>query len=220
MAFKIEEKFELQAPVERVWKYLIDPAKVVVCIPGAELIESQDDQTFVGAVKVKVGPVTMSYKGTVKFTEVDEQNLQVKLVGEGRESGGAGSAKVAMLSRVTPLENGRVEVTVEAEMDLVGKIVQFGRGMIQEVSKQLFRQFAACVRQHLEVDDEPQTLEPAPTAKSGTEARDETKVESKPEPRVEPKVEAKPVSATSLGLRALWAIIARSFMRLFGKQSN
>lgn len=220
MGFKIEEKFEVQAPVERVWRYMVDPARVVVCIPGAELIESQDEQTFVGAVKVKVGPVTMSYKGTVKFTEVDEQNHQVRMVGEGRESGGAGSAKVAMLSRMTPLENGMVQVVVEAEMDLVGKIVQFGRGMIQEVSKQLFRQFSACVKQHLEVDDEPQTAEPAPTAESEAEVKTESNPEPKAESRIEPKIEAKPVSATSLGLRALWAIIARSFMRLFGKQPN
>lgn len=216
MGFKIEERFEVQAPVERVWKYLIDPARVVVCIPGAELLESQDDQTFLGAVKVKVGPITMSYKGTVKFTEIDEQNHEVKMVGEGREASGAGSAKVAMLSRVTPLENGSVQVTVEADMDLVGKIVQFGRGMIQEVSKQLFRQFSACVKQHLEIEDEPQAPEEASTA----ETRAETQPAPEAETKVEPKIEAKPVSATSLGLRALWAIIARSFMRLFGKQSN
>ncbi len=69
MPFKVEEEFEVNAPVQRVWEYLIDPAKVVVCIPGAELLESQDERTFMGAVKVKVGPVTMSYKGQVKFTE-------------------------------------------------------------------------------------------------------------------------------------------------------
>ncbi len=68
MPFKIEEEFEVQGPVQRVWEYLIDPAKVVVCIPGAELLESQDERTFLGAVKVKVGPVTMSYKGLVEFT--------------------------------------------------------------------------------------------------------------------------------------------------------
>jgi uncharacterized protein len=76
MAFKVEEEFEVQAPVEQVWQYLIDPAKVVVRIPGAELVESQDEQTFLGAVKVKLGPVSMSYKGRVKFTEVDEQTHQ------------------------------------------------------------------------------------------------------------------------------------------------
>ncbi len=66
-----------------MWEYLIDPAKVVVCIPGAELLESQDERTFLGAVKVKLGPMTQSYKGLVKFTEVDEQARQVQRCRDG-----------------------------------------------------------------------------------------------------------------------------------------
>src|SRR5262249_57462829 len=100
-------------------------------IEGGELLESEDERTFMGAVEVKVGPMTMSYKGQVKFTEVDEQGRQVRMVGEGRESGGAGSAKVTMLSKVAPLDSGGALVVVSADVDLVGKIVQFGRGMIE-----------------------------------------------------------------------------------------
>jgi carbon monoxide dehydrogenase subunit G len=209
MPFKIEEEFEVQAPVERVWQYLITPAKVVICIPGAELLESEDERTFLGAVKVKVGPMTMSYKGLMKFTEVDEQAHQVRLVGEGREAGGAGSARVAMLSRVTPLASGSAQVVVQAEVDLVGKIVQFGRGMIEEVSKQLFRQFAACVKQHLEIADEPQAPPPQPgETQANTNA-----------PADDPKVDKpKAVSAVPLLLHALRSLIARFFMRLFGRQ--
>src|SRR5215471_7552640 len=118
MAFKIEESFEVQAPVERVWEYLIDPARVAVCLPGAELLESRDDGSYLGAVKVKVGPVAMSYKGVVKFTERDEQERVVRLVGDGREAGGGGSAKLTMVSRITPLANGS-HVVVEAEVDMV-----------------------------------------------------------------------------------------------------
>jgi carbon monoxide dehydrogenase subunit G len=196
MAFKIEEKFELQAPVERVWKYLIDPARVAVCLPGAELLEAQDERTFLGAVKVKVGPVTMSYKGTVKFTEVDDQSHQVRLVGEGREAGGGGSARMTMVSKVTPLSGGGSLVEVTTEMELVGKIVQFGRGMIEEVSRQLFRQFSACVKQHLEVAEEARLAQEAPPA------------------------EAKAVSAAPLAVKALWALVARFFSRLFGREAH
>src|SRR6187431_2495353 len=106
MAFKIEERFEVQAPVERVWKYLIDPARVVHCLPGAELLESQDDHTFLGALKVKVGPLSMSYKGQARFTELNEQAHQVRMVGDAREVGGSGSTKVTMLSTVTQLPGG------------------------------------------------------------------------------------------------------------------
>jgi hypothetical protein len=211
MPFKIEEEFEVQAPVERVWQYLINPAKVVICIPGAELLESQDERTFLGAVKVKVGPMTMAYKGLMKFTEVDEKARQVRLVGEGREAGGAGSAKVTMLSRVTPLASGSAQVVVQAEVDLVGKIVQFGRGMIEEVSKQLFRQFSACVKQHLEVADEPQASPPqSAESQANTDA-----------PADDPKADkAKAVSAVPLVLHALRSLIARFFMRLFGRQAG
>lgn len=195
MAFKIQESFEVQAPVQRVWEYLIDPARVAVCLPGAELLESHDDGSYLGAVKVKVGPVAMSYKGVVKFTELDEQGRVVRLAGEGREAGGGGSAKLTMLSKITSLSNGGSQVIVEAEVDIVGKIVQFGRGMIEEVSRQLFRQFAACAKQHLEMAEEPQAVEEAP-------------------------VETKAVSALPLALRALWMVVARSFMRLFGKQAS
>ena len=195
MAFKIQEAFEVQAPVQRVWEYLIDPARVAVCLPGAELLESRDDGSYLGAVKVKVGPVAMSYKGVVKFTELDEPARVVRLVGDGREAGGAGSAKLAMLSKITTLANGGSQVVVEAEVDLVGKIVQFGRGMIEEVSRQLFRQFAACVKEHLEAAGPPRAAEETP-----------------PEPKA--------VSAVPLALRALWAVVARSFNRLLGKQAK
>ena len=200
MAFKIEERFEVKAPVERVWNYLIDPKRVVQCLPGAELLEQQDERTFLGAIKVKVGPLSMSYKGQAKFTDINEETHQVRMVGDAREVGGSGSTKVSMLSTVSPLDGGGCEVLVNADIDLVGKIVQFGRGMIEEVSRQMFRQFSTCVRQQLEVADEPQPLnQPAdqPVAQPAP-----------PEPQ--------PVSAAPLAFRALWAIIARFFRRLFG----
>ena len=202
MAFKIEERFEVKAPVERVWNYLIDPKRVVQCLPGAELLEQQDERTFLGAIKVKVGPLSMSYKGQAKFTEINEETHQVRMVGDAREVGGSGSTKVSMLSTVTPLANGTAEVLVNADIDLVGKIVQFGRGMIEEVSRQMFRQFSTCVRQQLEVADEPQPQSlDQPAAQTAV-------------PPVQP--EPKPVAAAPLAFRALWAIIARFFKRLFG----
>jgi carbon monoxide dehydrogenase subunit G len=206
MPFKIEEEFEVRAPVQQVWEYLIDPAKVVVCIPGAELLEAQDERTFVGAVKVKLGPMSMSFKGLMKFTEVDEQGHQVRMVGEGREAGGAGSAKVTMLSKVAPLKGVGALVVVNAEVDLVGNVVQFGRGMIEEVSRQLFRQFSACVKQRLEVEvaDESQLSGQTPAESLSTEKS--------------PEAETEALSAAPLVLRAMWTVVRRFFMRLVGKQ--
>lgn len=167
---KIEETFRVDAPAERVWAYLIDPRQVVQCLPGAELVEVEDDETFVGRVKVKVGPVTAAYKGRARFTELDEANRRVRMVGEGRETSGAGSAKMTMTSEVVELAEGGAEVRVEAEMDVVGKLVQFGRGMIEEVSRQLFRQFASCVQATLA---QPEATEVSDdSGETATEAED------------------------------------------------
>ena len=206
MAFKIEERFEVQAPVERVWDYLVDPKRVVECLPGAELLEQKDDGSFLGAIKVKVGPLAMSYKGKGKFTEINAETHQVRMVGDAREVSGSGSTKVSMLSTVSPLANGGCEISVSADVDLVGKIVQFGRGMIEEVSRQMFRQFATCVKSRLET---PLT----------TDETVKTPVESVNEP-AEPNRESNAINATSVGFSALWAIIARFFGRLLGKSSH
>ena len=209
MAFKIAERFEVQAPVERVWKYLIDPASVVQCLPGAELLERQDDRNFLGAIKVKVGPLSMSYKGKASFTEVNDETHTVRMVGDAREVGGSGSTKVTMVSTVTPLEGGGCQVLVDSEINLVGKIVQFGRGMIEEVSRQMFRQFAACMKSRLELDETPPVSQP-------TETISEDPGSPPPPAQTKAAPEAKAVDAAALGFSALWAIIARFFRRLFG----
>jgi carbon monoxide dehydrogenase subunit G len=155
----------------------------------------KDERNFAGAIKVKVGPLSMSYKGNARFTEVNEQTHQVRMVGDAREMGGSGSTKVSMLSTVAPSANGGSEVVVSADVELVGRIVQFGRGMIEEVSRQMFRQFSTCVKGKLEVVDEAKTQ----------------RTENPPAP------ETKAVAAAPLAFRALWAIVTRFFKRLLGK---
>src|SRR5918992_1299197 len=150
MAFGIKETFRVQAPVDRVWRYLVDPRQVVNCLPGAELTADEGERVYSGKVKVKVGPVTAAYAGRARLTEVNDTEHVVRMDAEGRESGGAGSAKLRMTSQVEPHADGGSEVRVEAEVDVAGKIVQFGRGMIEAVSKQLFREFVSCVRATLE----------------------------------------------------------------------
>ncbi|HEU4870052.1 MAG TPA: SRPBCC family protein [Pyrinomonadaceae bacterium] len=210
MAFKIAERFEVQAPVERVWQYLIDPASVVQCLPGAELLESHDDRTFTGQIKVKVGPLSMSYKGKGSFTEVNDETHTTRMVGDAREVGGSGSTKVTMVITVTALDGGS-QVSVDADISLVGRIVQFGRGMIEEVSRQMFRQFSTCVKSRLEVADEP------PAQPDTNPQTDQSPTQSA---NTTTPPDVKPISATSVGLRALWAIIARFFARLFGRSSH
>ncbi len=195
MATRIEERFVVKAPPDAVWAYLVDPRRVVSCLPGAELAAVVDERTFDGNVKVKVGSITIAYRGRVRMAEVDPAARRVRMTGEGREAGGAGGAKMTMESRVTPLADGGAEVVLQAEVDVAGRLVQLGRGMIPQVSHQIFLQFAACVRGVLEA-------EAAGNAPGAAEA-----LARPPEP----------VRAIPLLLRAFAAAVAAFFRRIFGR---
>ena len=196
MGFRIEETLRVEAPLDRVWAYIIDPRRVVRCLPGAELTGEEGERTYLGRVKVKVGPVTASYSGRAHLAEVDATGHTVRLTGEGRESGGAGSARLAMTSRLSAIPGGATEIKVEAEIDVAGKIVQFGRGMIEGVSKQLFRQFADCVRAELASPVASTASSPVATV------------------RPAPQSDAEPVRALPLVLSWLWSALVDLLRRL------
>jgi hypothetical protein len=153
MAIEIKETLQVGAPIGRVWDFVVDPQRVVTCMPGAALDEVVDDRNFLGTVKVKLGAITTKYKGKVKFAEVDEQTRTIRMVAEGRETGG-GTAKGTIEIRLNTLPEGPVELVTEANIDLTGRVMQVGRGMIQGVSHQLFKQFAASAKEILEAEDE------------------------------------------------------------------
>lgn len=189
MAIEVRETFKVGAPIDAVWRFVMDPHKVATCIPGAELEEVVDDRTFLGSVRVKVGAVTARYKGRVQLTEVDEQAYIAQMVAEGRETGG-GTAKGTMSSRLRSLPDGQTEIVTEASVDLTGRVMQMGRGMIQGVSRQLFQQFVARAKERLE-------------APPGEAAEDATAREEEP------------LRIVPLILRALWSAITGFFRRLF-----
>ncbi len=195
MAIKIQETFEVQAPVDAVWRFVMDPEQVAACMPGATLEEVVDERTFLGSIEVKVGAVTTSYKGKISLTEVDEQQFIVRMSAEGRETGG-GTARGSMSSRLRALEYGKTEVVAEASIDLTGRIVQVGRGMIEGVSHQLFLQFIGCVKARLETP-----------AGSGGDA----------EPAV---AESQPIRLVPLVAGVVWSSIRRFFRRMFGGGSS
>lgn len=201
MAIHIEERFTVAAPPGAVWDYLVDPRRVVGCLPGAELAEVIDERTFAGNVKVKVGAITVAYRGKVTMGELDAAGRRVRMTGEGREAAGTGSAKMTMESRVTPAEGGGTEVIVLADVDVVGRIVQLGRGMIEQVAHQLFKEFSACVRATLEAEASARAS-PA-SAEAGAAAA----------PLAPPKRQ-EAVRALPLLMRALWAWL----LSLFGRR--
>jgi carbon monoxide dehydrogenase subunit G len=149
MPIELQETFQVRAPIDAVWLFVMDAEQVAACMPGAALDEVIDARTFLGSIRVKVGAITTSYKGRVQFVEVDEANRVVRMQAEGREAGG-GTAKGAMSSRLESLPDGSTQVVAEASLDITGRIAQMGRGMIQGVSHQLFQQFVACAKASLE----------------------------------------------------------------------
>ena len=148
----ISERFSLDAPVEVVWTLLVDPTRMVACLPGAEITGQDDDRTYSGALKVKVGAVTVAYRGKFVFEEIDETARHIRVVGKGREKSGSGSATMTMESRVIQLDGGGCEVTIDSEVRLTGRVVRFGRGMIDTITAEILKDFRVRLAEMLRVE--------------------------------------------------------------------
>ena len=187
---KIEQKISLNAPPDRVWAFLTDPYQVAGCLPGAAITEKVDDRTYLGTITVKVGPVTASYKGKIRFERLDSTQWEAELVGQGQDVKGKGGAEMRMQSRLHPIVGG-TEVTVASQVNISGILAQMGRGMIESVSNQIFQQFAAAMQQKLEVGSGQEGAQAAPS-------------------------EAKQLDALSLGAKAVRQTMGRAVRRLLG----
>ena len=159
---QIENEFEVAAPPERVYAFLLDVNRIVNCMPGAELSEVVDPNTFNGKVKIKVGPITVSYKGTARISERDEAAHRATLQAEGRETTGPGSARATAVMTVEPADSGS-RVRLATDFNVAGRVANFGRGVMEDVSKRLVNQMAACIKSNLEAAEaEEGAAEPAP----------------------------------------------------------
>ena len=148
---QIENSFTVSAPPDTVFAFLLDVNRVVGCVPGAELSEVVDPETFRGKVRIKVGPVTVAYNGTAHITARDEQTRSATLNAEGRETTGSGSARATTTMTVTPEGTGST-VRIATDFTVVGRVAQFGRGIMEEVSRKLVGQMADCIRAKLEAE--------------------------------------------------------------------
>lgn len=198
MAIEIEEKFAVNAPLERVWDFVMDPHRVAACMPGAQLEEVVGEGKFVGSIRIKVGAITAAYKGEVEFTAVDAAAHSVELSAQGTETGG-GTAKATMTSVLRALPDGHTELVATASVDLTGRIMQVGRGMIQGVSHQLFKQFVAKAKKDLEAEDGAALLEATAPGTAANVADDDA------------------VRVFPLMLQTLWAAVVGFFHRLLGR---
>lgn len=213
---RIENVFEVVAPSDRVYAFLLDVNRVATCLPGAELAEVVDPNTFKGKVKIKVGPITVSYNGTARIAERDEAGRVATLEAEGRETTGPGSARAT--ARMSVLDaGGTSQVRLETDFTVAGRIANFGRGVMEDVSKRLVAQMAECIKANLEVAEPAPAATGAPTAAGPPEATaSEAQVAAgQPEPPVQAAAPpaAKPVNALSLLFAVIWDRIRRLFRR-------
>ncbi|MEY2422203.1 MAG: uncharacterized protein QOI95_2270 [Acidimicrobiaceae bacterium] len=140
---ELTNEFRVGVPPATAWIVLTDVERIAPCMPGAQLQEVEGDE-YRGIVKVKVGPITAQYKGTATFVEKDEANLRATLRAEGRDTRGQGNANATITAKLMPDGDG-TKVIVVTELTVTGKVAQFGRGVMADVSAKLLGQFVECL---------------------------------------------------------------------------
>ena len=141
MAEQIVNEFTVNRPIEEAWPIICDVERIAPCLPGAQL-EEIEGEVYRGRVKVKLGAVTTQFKGEAKFVERDDEAYTAQLHGKGRDTGGRGNAEADIYAVAEALSPTSTKCTVTADLHITGKVAQFGRGIMGDVSKKLMDQFA------------------------------------------------------------------------------
>jgi uncharacterized protein len=170
---RLENSFEVPGSPDAAWDLLMDIPRVIPCMPGAELIETVDDTHWRSRMRVKLGPISLSFLTDVSREEADESERRVVLATKAREERGRGAASATVASSLAAAEDG-TKVTIVTDLALTGMAAQFGRGLVQDVTAQLLEQFASCLEQQL-------VTEPSAEADA---AADEAELEPEPPPAI------------------------------------
>src|SRR4051794_5185950 len=175
---KLENEFTVPASVEEAWAVLLDVERVAPCLPGAAVEPGGDDGEYNGTMTVKIGPITARYKGTVKIQEADEAARRAVMRAQAKDARGQGTASATITSTMEPAGEG-TKVKVVTDMRVTGPAAQFGRGVMQDVSAKMMRQFAECLASEMsgppaqtssEAGGEPTEAPSAPAAPASPEA--------------------------------------------------
>jgi len=218
---RIDNEFVVKAPIGHVWGYMLDVEKVAPCVPGAELTEVVDDHTWKGKTNIKVGPVALSFTGTVVLEERDDTHHRVVLKAQGMEQRGKGAASATAVSQLEPLDDG-TKVTLETDLTISGAVAQYGRGMIGDISSRLTKEFADCLERNIlaSLATERAAAEAiGGPAGGGAASDDEDRIPTESD-LPGPASVARPVKGFRLGLWAFWRAFVRFFGRLFGKRTD
>lgn len=191
---KLENRFTVPVPVAQAWQVLLDVERIAPCMPGATLT-SRDGDAFEGTVKVKVGPINLTYGGKAQFVSKDESAYVAVIDGSGKETRGTGTAKALITCRLVG-RGDTTEVEVDTDLNVTGKPAQFGRGVLADVSGKLVDQFAACLAREIQEGGAP-AAPTGPTADAEPSAVDATPAGTAPTTAspapVRPRAAAEPI---------------------------
>ena len=166
MAEQLINEFTVNRPIEEAWPLITDLERIAPCLPGAELQEIEGE-TYRGVVKVKLGAISSQFKGEAHFVEKDDVNYRAKIKGAGRDTGGRGNASADITAQAESLSPTSTRVAVTTELHITGKVAQFGRGIMGDVSSKLMSQFADNLNQMI---DDQGVGAPEPIADQGSSA--------------------------------------------------
>ena len=215
---EFDNSFEVPLPVDDAWKVLMDIRRIAPCMPGAELTDVVDDRTYKGKIAVRLGPVALTFAGTVKFEEIDDANHKARVAAQGNDAKGRGAANAVAAFRLEPVDGG-TRVVVHTNLTLSGAVAQYGRGVgiIQMTAAQIITQFANNLKARLAQDGAaavaaampPEGAPPLSAAASTPAAR----APQPAEPAAVPQPAAKPISGFALMANVLWLAVKRLFGR-------
>jgi uncharacterized protein len=225
---KLEQSFEVKAPIEQVWTALIDLEKVAPCLPGAAITGHDEDGTYHGTFQVKLGPTTASYRGTIRIESSDAESHTATLAARGTDKRGQGGASATIANSLHEIDGG-TRVDAETDFTITGRLASFGRGgMIKDISNRLMRDFATCLQSKLAAEPAGELTADEAAASAGAAGDVAGKSpaelrEQEPPPARQPAPAAqhqpaKPVKGLSLLFGVIWDRIKAFFARLFGRR--
>ena len=191
---RLENAFDVPVPSADAWRILTDVERVAPCVPGAQLTEVIDTDSYAGTIQVKLGPVSLSFQGKARFVERDDSAFTARLAAEGREARNRGSADADVQFALEP-KGDETTVRITTDLQLSGPVAQYGRsqGVVASVSEEMIARFAQCLKDDILASDA------APTDEAPAPAQPTT-----------------PASGAAIGFGALLRMIRSFFARLFG----
>jgi uncharacterized protein len=223
---KLEQTFDVQAPLAQVWEALNDLERVAPCLPGAAITGHDDEGTYRGTFTVKLGPMTAAYNGTIRIEDVDEAAHRATLKARGTDKRGQGGASATIVNTLSE-QDGGTRVEAVTDFTITGRLAQFGRGgMMQDVSNRLLRDFATCLSTRLAEGGAPAAEVPSGAEVAAGDAAPEEVAAAEPPPGPQPESTpppaatppptapaAQPLKGGSLFLSVLWERIKGLFKR-------